>query len=126
MSRTGGRAATRRRAFRLGRRAETLCVWHLRLRGYRILARRARTPVGEIDIVARRGRVLAIVEVKARSSLDAAASAISARQRDRIGRAAAHFLANRPQGGDTTVRYDAMLVAPGRLPVHLPDAWREA
>ena len=126
MSNADRRAMARQRAFRLGRRAERLCVWYLRLRGYRILARRERTPVGEIDIVARRGRVLAMVEVKARSSLDEAAAAISPRQRARIARAAAHFLATRPLAAGTTVRYDAMLVAPWRLPVHLPNAWRDS
>ena len=77
--------------------AEHLCLWHLRLRGYRVLARRYRTPVGEIDLIARRGR---------------------------IARALEHFLKSRPDLGDAELRFDVMLVAPGRWPRHLRNAWR--
>ncbi len=118
--------AGRRRAWRFGRAAEALCVWRLRLAGYRILARRYRTPVGEIDILARRGATLAVVEVKGRESLDAAAESLSARQRTRIRRAAGHFLAARPATAGLAVRFDVMLVRPWRPPVHLIDAWRDA
>ena len=117
--------AARRRAWRLGRGAETICVWHLRARGYRILARGFRVPVGEIDIVARRGLVLAMIEVKARADLRSAAEAVSGRQRKRIARAAALFLARNPRLAGHDVRYDAMLLTPWRLPVHLVDAWRD-
>ena len=91
-------AATQRRqrAHRRGRFAEWLCLWHLRLRGWRILARGWRCPSGEIDILARRGRVLAVIEVKSRNQLDAAASALTPRQRRRIARAADTFLLSRP------------------------------
>jgi putative endonuclease len=115
----------RRAAWRLGKRAETLCVWSLRLRGYRILARRIVTPLGEIDIVARRGGVLAMIEVKARPTLAEAAESISLRQRQRIRRAAEAFLGARPGLAGMTIRFDAMLLAPGRWPVHVVDAWRE-
>lgn len=114
----------RRRAYRLGRTAEALCVASLVLRGYRIVARGYRTPVGEIDIVARRGRVLAVIEVKARADLASAAEAIGPRQRNRILRAASHLLQRRPVLAGLELRFDAMLVAPGRLPRHLRDAWR--
>src|SRR6185369_8239522 len=77
----------RQRAERRGRFAEWLCLWHLRLRGWRIRARGWRCPSGEIDILARRGRVLAIIEVKSRSEIAAAASALAPRQRRRIARA---------------------------------------
>lgn len=117
--------ARKRAAWRLGKRAETLCVWWLRLRGYRILGRRIVTPMGEIDIVARRGGVLAMIEVKARPTLAEAAELIGPRQRLRIRRAAEAFLGTRPGLAGLTVRFDAMLLAPGRLPVHLADAWRE-
>jgi putative endonuclease len=117
--------ARKRAAWRLGKRAETLCVWWLRLRGYRILGRRIVTPMGEIDIVARRGGVLAMIEVKARPTLAEAAESIGPRQRLRIRRAAEAFLGTRPGLAGLTVRFDAMLLAPGRLPVHLADAWRE-
>jgi len=114
----------RRAAFRRGHAAERLCVWSLRLRGYRVLARRFRVPAGEIDLVARRGRVIAAIEVKARGSFDAAAEAVTQRQRRRIGRALEHFLGTRPDLAGLDLRFDVMLVAPGRLPRHIRDAWR--
>ena len=117
--------SARRRAWRRGRWAETLCVWYLRLCGYRILARDFRVPVGEIDIVARRGSVLVMVEVKARTSRSDGASAILARQRSRIRRAAEAFLVRNPQLAHLDVRFDAMLVAPRAWPSHIADAWRE-
>ncbi len=116
--------AARRQAFRRGHAAEFLCLWHLRLRGYRILARRFRVPSGEIDLIARRGRVLAAIEVKARPSLAAAGEAISSHQRRRIARALEHFLARHPELARLTPRFDVMLVTPRRLPRHLADAWR--
>lgn len=117
--------AARRRAVRRGHAAELLCLWHLRLRGYRILARRFRVPSGEIDLIARRGQVLAAIEVKARDSLGAAGQSVSLHQRRRVARALDHFLAMRPELARLSLRFDVMLVAPGRLPQHLPDAWRE-
>lgn len=114
----------RRRRDRRGRRAEARCLWLLRLCGYRVLARRLRTPAGEIDIVARRGRVLAFIEVKTRETVAVAVDAIAPRQRRRIERAAQTFLARRPDLARLTVRFDAMFVVPGRLlPVHFPNAW---
>ncbi len=116
----------RRRAARRGRWAESLCLWSLRLRGYRILARDYRVAVGEIDILARRGRTLVAIEVKARDNHTSAVEAVTARQRRRIMRAAAHFISGRPSLASLTVRFDVMLVVPRRLPLHLRDAWREA
>ena len=113
----------RLRAWRRGRAAETLCVWHLRLRGYRILARGYRVPVGEIDIVARRGRVVAAIEVKARDSAAAASEAIAPRQRRRVARAFEQFLAAHPQHAGLTLRFDVMLVTRGGWPRHLSNAW---
>jgi putative endonuclease len=115
----------RRSAFRRGHAAELLCLWHLRLRGWRILARRFRVPSGEVDLIARRGGVLAAIEVKARDSLAAANEAVTPYQRRRVSRALAHFLALRPELARLTLRFDVMLVAPRRLPQHLVDAWRE-
>jgi putative endonuclease len=115
---------SRRQAFRRGHTAELLCLWHLRLRGYRILARRFRVPSGEIDLIARRGRVLAAIEVKARPNVTIASEAISARQRRRVARALEHFLALRPELAGLSPRFDVMLVTPGRLPRHVADAWR--
>ena len=116
--------ASRRKAVRAGRRAETLCAWHLRARGYRVLARRLRTVAGEIDILARRGGVLAVIEVKARPTLAQAAESIGAHQRKRVTRAAEAFLAQHPALAALDLRFDAMLAAPWRLPVHIRDAWR--
>ena len=125
MSRARGATTQRReRAQRRGRFAEWLCLWHLRLRGWRILARGWRCPSGEIDILARRGRVLAIIEVKSRNQIDAAASALLPRQRRRIARAAEAFLLSRPDLARLDLRFDLMLVAPLRLPRHWPGAWQ--
>jgi putative endonuclease len=117
-------AAARRRAYARGRRAEALAAWWLRLKGFRILARGWRSPVGEIDIVARRGRILAVVEVKRRDSLAGAGEAISHRQQRRLQRAAALFVQRHPELADLELRFDAMLMVPHQLPRHLPDAWR--
>jgi putative endonuclease len=116
--------ASRRQAFRRGHTAELLCLWHLRLRGYRILARRFRVPSGEIDLIARRGKVLAAIEVKARASFATASESVSGRQRRRVARALEHFLALRPELAGLAPRFDVMLVSPGRLPQHVADAWR--
>ena len=118
------RKRKKRRAWRFGRVAEMLCAWYLRLRGYRILARGFRVPVGEIDIVARRGRTLAVIEVKARDTFATAVDALGPRQQRRIVRAAAAFLKARPGCAGLDVRFDMMLVLPWRLPVHITDAWR--
>jgi putative endonuclease len=96
----------------------------LRLRGWRILARGWRCPSGEIDILARRGRVLAIIEVKSRNEIDSAAAALLPRQRRRIARAAEAFLLSRPDLARLEPRFDLMLVAPLRVPRHWPGAWQ--
>jgi putative endonuclease len=111
-------------AWRRGQLAEGLCLWSLRCRGYRILARRFRVPSGEIDLIARRGRVLAAIEVKARPDFAAASEAVQARQRRRIARALEHFLSTRPDLAALDARFDVMLVVPRRWPRHLADAWR--
>jgi putative endonuclease len=116
--------AARRRADARGRRAEALAACWLRLKGYRILARGWRSPVGELDIVARRGRVLAMVEVKRRDSLAVAGEAISHRQQRRLQRAAEAFVQRHPELAGLDLRFDAVLMLPHRLPHHLPDAWR--
>lgn len=121
---SGQHRLQRQRAERRGHFAEALCRWHLRLRGWRILASSWRCPSGEIDILARRGGVLAIIEVKSRRDLAEAAAAVVPRQRRRIARAASAFLAARPDLAELNPRFDVMLVTPLRLPRHLPDAWR--
>lgn len=110
-----------------GRAAETIAALWLMAKGYRVLGRRVRgapgSGAGEIDLIARRGRTLAFVEVKTRPDLDEAAFAIGPEQRRRIVRAAEAFLAARPDLSGLTLRFDAVLVAPRRLPRHWPGAW---
>jgi putative endonuclease len=108
----------RRAAERRGRSAEFLCAWALRCKGYRVLDRRARGPLGEIDIVARRR------EVKARREASAALEATTARQRGRIALAAELYLARHPALVALPVRFDLMVVIPWRLPIHIRGAWR--
>jgi len=109
---------SRRRAERGGRRAETIAAWWLRLKGWTILARRVRTPVGEVDLIARRGRVTVFVEVKARATEAQSALALDDYRLRRVAAAAealAHLYA--PPGGD--IRIDALFIVPWRLPRHL-------
>ena len=113
----------RQAAEQRGRGAETLACWYLRLKGWQILARRARVPGGEVDIVARRGRTLAFVEVKARASEDAAASSLDDYRLRRVA-VAAERLASRYMCTGDDVRIDALFVVPGRLPRHLPNVWQ--
>jgi putative endonuclease len=120
-----GDPARGRAAFRRGRRAEALCRLALWLKGYRILGRGVRTPLGEIDILARRGDVLAVVEVKARPTRAAAADGPHPAQRARLARAAAVIIAARPDWAGLTLRFDLMIVTPGRWPLHLAGAWED-
>jgi putative endonuclease len=113
---------TRRRAERGGRRAERLAAWWLRLQGWRILAIRARTPVGEVDLVARRGRTLAFIEVKARASEAGAAWALDDYRLRRVAAAAEALVPRYMRDGDI-VRIDAMFLTPWRLPRHLANVW---
>lgn len=114
----------RRRAERLGRLAELACRLVLWLKGYRILATRLRLPMGEIDIIAAKGRVLAVVEVKARASLPQALAALPQTSWRRRHAAISHFVARRPHLGHHAVRFDLMVVLPRRLPRHIKDVWR--
>ena len=106
-----------------GLSAESRAAAYLIARGYRIVARRFRTPVGEIDIVARRRDMLVFVEVKARSTLDDAAFSLLPHQQQRIAAAAGAWLAAHPEDAESAVRFDAVLVAPGRMPRHIPAAF---
>ena len=112
----------RRRAEQGGRRAETIAAWWLRLKGWRILGQRVRTPVGEVDLIARRGRTLAFIEVKARAGEAAAAIALDDYRLRRVARAAEALAVRYGRPGDT-IRIDAMFVLPGRLPRHLVNVW---
>lgn len=106
-----------------GRRGEALAALWLMLRGYRILGFRLATPMAEIDLLALRGRVLAVVEVKQRRTLDEALEAVRFDQRERLRRAGAHIAALRPSLRNVAVRLDLIALAPGRAPRHIPDAW---
>jgi putative endonuclease len=117
---------SRRDAERHGRRSECLCAWLLRLKGYRILERHWKCASGEIDLIARRGRLIAFVEVKARDDWTSAADALGHKQQLRIARAASQFLAGRTELQSLDQRFDVMLVVPGRLPMHVPSAWLDA
>lgn len=114
----------RRRAYRLGLSAETAAAWWLRFKGYRILARRFSVPVGEIDLIAKRGATVCFVEFKARRDPGRGLTAITRRQARRITRAAEAFLQARPDLAGCDIRFDAVVVTGLRPPVHLPDAWR--
>jgi putative endonuclease len=113
----------RQAAFRLGLSAESRAAAFLIAKGYRIVARRWRSPLGEVDIVARRRDVLVFVEVKARGRLDDAAESVTVRQQRRIVGAAEAWLAAHPDDGLCNIRFDAVLVAPGRMPRHIPAAF---
>lgn len=115
----------RQRAERAGRRAETLALWYLRLKGYRIEARRYRTPIGELDIVARRGRMIAVVEVKHRSRPGALglADALDAVDTRRIMAATEWFRAAHPRFVDCDFRFDVIAITPGRWPHHMVNAF---
>lgn len=113
-------------ARQLGRRAEVWAALWLMLRGYRVLGFRLSTPLGEIDLLAQRGRVLAVVEVKQRATIEDALDAVTPTQRDRLRRAAAHVVAHRPALRALSVRLDLIALAPGRVPRHLPNAWEGA
>ena len=119
----GVRQARGAAARKLGRRAEVLAALWLMAKGYRILGFRLATPLGEIDLLAQRGRVLAVVEVKQRATIEDALDAVTPTQRDRLRRAAAHLSAHRAGLRDLLVRLDLIALAPGRPPRHLPDAW---
>ena len=110
-------------AFRTGISAESRAAAFLIAKGFRILARRFKSPVGEIDIVARRRTLLIFVEVKARPDLEEAAWSVTERQRSRIIAAAEAWLARYPDERIRDIRFDAMLVAPGRIPRHITAAF---
>ncbi|HEY3695305.1 YraN family protein [Phenylobacterium sp.] len=113
-------------ARRDGRRAEVWAAIWLMAKGYRILGFRLKTPQAEIDLLALRGRVLAVVEVKRRVSLAIALETVTQDQRDRLRRAGATLAARRPGLQDAAIRLDLIALAPGRLPRHSPDAWNGA
>ena len=115
------RGAASRKA---GRQAEVLAMIWLMLRGYRILGFRLRTPQAEIDILAQKGPVLAVVEVKSRTTPMAALEAVGQDQRERLRRAGRAIATSRPQLAESAIRLDLIAMSPGRFPTHIQDAWR--
>jgi len=116
--------ADRKRAEKRGHWAETLAAVSLRFKGYTILARRARTPAGEIDLIARRKTLVAFVEVKARKTHIAALEAVTPTAQKRISRAAEIWMAGRADLASCDWRFDIITVIPRRWPRHITDAWR--
>ena len=115
--------ARRQKAERRGRFAEWIAAFWLMLKGYRILALRHRTPLGEIDIIARRGNLVAFIEVKARRDTALAFDAVSASAQTRIRAASELWLSRRKDAAGLSLRYDIIAVMPYRLPRHFPDAF---
>lgn len=113
----------KQRSERKGRRAEWLAALALVLKGYRISALRYKTPVGEIDLVARKGDLIAFVEVKARRDLTAGVDAVSYASQRRIAAAGEIFIGNQPESTRLSWRHDIVVVSPWRWPVHLKDAF---
>lgn len=114
----------RKQAEARGRRAETLAALWLQLKGYRILARRVRLPVGEIDLIASRGRLVAFIEVKARTTEFQAETAVPQAAWRRINRAAESWMAGRTGLAGCDWRFDLVMIVPHRLPIHRRDTWR--
>lgn len=118
------RCSARQQAEARGRRAETLAALFLQMKFYRILDRRVKTPVGEVDLIAQRGGVLAFIEVKQRNSLELCQSAVPPQAWQRISAAGASWAARHSSLAQLDWRYDLIGVIPGRLPLHLRDFWR--
>ncbi|SEQ22114.1 putative endonuclease [Devosia sp. YR412] len=110
-------------AYRGGHRGEALAAWYLRLKLYRIIARRYKTPVGEIDLIATRFGTLAFVEVKARSKAETEAMTLEGINQSRISRAAQYWLARHPRRSETQFRFDVIFLARGRWPRHISNAF---
>jgi putative endonuclease len=123
---TGADSQSRRRAYRRGHWGEYLAALALILRGYRIHARRFRTKVGEIDLIAGRGGVIAFIEVKRRDDAAAGLEAVGPAARLRIRRAAELFLKRRPDLASRGLRFDVIVITPWRWPQHIANAWRDS
>ena len=109
---------TRQQREAKGRRAEQIAMWFLRLKFYRLLAVRYKTPVGEIDLIMRHGPDVVFVEVKARDSLEAGLEAVTPQQQLRMQQAATWFMAKNPPQAPYNWRFDVVVVRPRHLPYH--------
>ncbi|MEQ8824592.1 MAG: YraN family protein [Filomicrobium sp.] len=113
---------TRRQRYKSGLAAErTAAIW-LFLKGYVVLGARVRTPAGEIDLIATRGKRIAFVEVKRRRTLELAEASVTAKQRQRTRHAADLWLAKHPRYQEHTIGFDLIFLLPWHLPIHLPNA----
>ncbi|WP_292052205.1 MULTISPECIES: YraN family protein [unclassified Brevundimonas] len=110
---------TGRRAYRAGHRNEWLAAFYLMAKGYQILGFRLKTPIAEIDVLARRGRHLVVIEVKSRQDINLAQLSLSPDQRDRLLRAGYHLCRSRPALGRLTPRLDLIALSPRRFPRHV-------
>jgi len=115
--------AARQQAWRFGHMGETVSAWMLRSKGYRVVMRRFKTPVGEIDLICRRGNLLVFVEVKARRRQHVNDQLLSGAQRRRISRAALVFLQRYPAFANHDIRFDMVVICPWTYPRHLEGAW---
>lgn len=120
----GGRAARGRAARRRGYLAEAWAVLYLRLCGYHVIERNWRSKLGEIDVLARKGRTLCLIEVKTRADAGLAGGALLHDQRRRLLRALGHYLKARPHLAELDLRCDVVAIGRFGWPVHLKDAWR--
>ncbi len=118
-----GKTDSRRRAHRLGHLAEIRAALALQVTGWRILKRRYKTRAGEIDLIAKRGKTVAFVEVKARRSREAAMNAVTPASQRRIEKAARIFVTEHPKAGFYTLRFDVMIVLPWRWPERIANAF---
>ena len=125
MPATGKSQAKRQAAYRRGHAGERLAALRLLLTGYRILARRYRTKMGEIDLIARRGDVVAFIEVKRRADFAIGMEAVTPQARIRIRRAAELYLRRNPALAERALRFDLMVITPWAWPRHIVDAWRD-
>ena len=117
--------ASRKKAYARGHKGEGLAALYLRLKGYRILKRRYKTPVGEVDLIARKGGTIVFAEVKARQQFRDGIEAITRKQQARVIRAAGYFTAANPGLANLTLRFDAIIVLPRLSIRHLKGAWGE-
>jgi len=114
----------RKNTYRFGMWAETLAALYLMAKGYKILKRRYKTPVGEIDLIAKRGRTVAFIEVKARRHINAALESVTPTMKSRINRAGLYFLSSNPAIAQCDMRFDLVALAPPFYLRHLDNAWQ--
>lgn len=115
--------AAKQKAYARGHKGEGLAALYLRLKGYRILEKRFKTPVGEADLIARKGKTLAFIEVKARETYAQGVEAVTRHQQKRVMRAAEYFLAHRDNLHGLTIRFDVIVALPGLRLRHIKNAW---